>query len=78
MAKLRKQPIGAASNAMIVGSQWRLGDRAYFPLPQQECALIGDVVQLKSGKLVWRILQKGGWNRRAEFCDDKQAWYWID
>lgn len=76
MAKLRKQPIGAASNPLLVASHWRLGDRAFFPLPQQECALIGDVTQQKNGQLRWKIVQKGGWNRRAELRGED--WYWID
>lgn len=78
MGKLRKQPIGPASNPLLVASHWRLGDRAYFPLPQQECALIGDVMQRKSGELYWRMVTKNGWHRRAEFCCDADAWYWID
>lgn len=78
MGKLRKQPIGPAANPLLVASHWRRGDRAFFPLPQEECALIGDVMQRKSGELYWRMVTKNGWHRRAEFCCDADAWYWID
>lgn len=78
MAKLRKQPIGRAFCACTVGRRWRLGDRAFFLLQQQECALIGDVSQRKTGALYWRMVRKRGCERRAEFCEDRGAWYWID